>query len=266
MNSNTEQILQDVANTTNTNTDGIVTKRATRYYTFNELQARKADLARVEEQLQAPGYVLGALTAEGRAQLVKRSRDLKQELAKCSPPELTGEAKDALNVRRHVLEENIRVGMPTHEQMRRNPVGAVDQHRKWERRVKNNILEWKNIRRALEPTSDDRDLANVEMLRPSGLPTNGASTFMADAQIPGHFAMTPQAKVNWPLGEPKVDTPLKQAERAEAQTQIEPAAIALKQPRVKRERSEAQKAATARFLAAGRAAREKKNAEKAPVA
>ena len=233
-----ETLLKDIGHVTNETVDGQVTKRATRYYTFVERQNHEEELKRVDDQLKAPAFVQAGLSAEGRAHLMKRQRDLKRELAKCTPPVLTGEQKDALNVRRKELETDIRVGMPTQEQMRRNPVGAVDQHRRWERRTGSAILEWKNIRRALEPDSEDRDLANVEILRSSSLPTNGTSTFMADAQIPGHFAMTPVAKENWPLGEPKVDTPLKQAE--------------------KRERTEAQKAATLRAQAARRA-------KKAPV-
>ena len=68
--------------------------------------------------------------------------------------------------------------------------------------------------------------------------TGGVGTFMPGAQIPGNFAMTPLAKENWPLGEPKVDTPLKQAQ--------------------KRERTPAQIAALERAQAAAKAKREQK--------
>ena len=55
----------------------------------------------------------------------------------------------------------------------------------------------------------------MEMLRPSGITPDMATSMMLDSTIPGHSAMTPLAKANWPLGEPKVDTPLKVAERSE---------------------------------------------------
>ena len=217
MNTETETILAEVKNVTNEAVEGQIVKRATRYYTFNERQTREEEMKRIDDQLKAPSFVQAGLSAEGRQHLAKRQQSLKRELIKCAPPVTSGETKDALNVRRKELETSIKVGMPTQEQMRRNPVGAVDQHRRWERANKNAVLEWKNIKRVLERDSDDRDLSNVETLRPSGAPQSVA-TFMADAQIPGHFAMTPQAKDNFDEifpNSPKVDTPLKQAERQE---------------------------------------------------
>ena len=216
MNTETETVLKEVANVTNEAVEGQVVKRATRYYTFNERQTREEELKRIDDQLKAPAFVQGAISAEGRAHLGKRQRDLKRELTKCAPPEVSGETRDALNVRRKELEEQIKMGMLPIEHMRRNPVGSVDQHRRWEKKNKNAILEWKNIKRTLERGSDDRDLSNVETLRPSMVQPSSAASFMGDAQIPGAFAMTPVAKERWPLGEPKLDTPLKQAERNEA--------------------------------------------------
>ena len=220
MNLESETILKEVANVTNKTADGVVVQRATRYYTFNERQSREEEMKRIEGQLSAPAYVQAGLSAEGRQHLAKRQRDLKRELTKCSPPEVSGETKDHLNVRRKELEEKIRVGMPTREEMRRNPVGAVDAHRRWERATERSVLEWKNIKRILGRDSDERDLSNIETLRPVGVIPGSPASFMADAQIPGHFAQSVQAKENWPLGEPKVDTPLKQAERNEAKLDL----------------------------------------------
>ena len=170
MNTETETILKEVGNVTNETTEGVITQRATRYYTFNERQTREEELKRIDDQLKAPSYVQSAISAEGRQHLAKRQRDLKRELTKCAPPETTGETKDALNVRRKELETKIRLGMPTQEEMRRNPVGAVDQHRRWERATEKAVLEWKNIKRVLERDSDERDLSNVETLRPHRYP------------------------------------------------------------------------------------------------
>jgi hypothetical protein len=102
--------------------------------------------------------------------------------------------------------------------MRRNPPGAVDMHMKWERGNKAKIIEWKNIKRMLEPTNDEKDYTNVEMLRSSGMSPETAASFMINGQIPGNFAMTPLAKANWPAGMPEhgtTDSPVKQAERNE---------------------------------------------------
>ena len=56
----------------------------------------------------------------------------------------------------------------------------------------------------------------------------GTSTFMVGAQIPGHFAMTPQAKENWPLAEP-TNTAYQQSVKANAQDRVATATTPYKQ-------------------------------------
>lgn len=217
METQTEKVLADVGRVINIGSGDELVQKATRYFTWNEKQSRKDELDQLNRATQQPGYIQGAITSEGRQTLNRRKRQIEKDLVMGTPPELTGATRDALAAREKTLEATIRAGMLTTEEMRRNPAGAVDRHRKWERLNKPAILEWKNIRRALNPDSDEKDLSNVEVLRPSMLSygLNATSTFMGNAQIPGKFAMTPLAKDNWPLGEPKVDTPLKQAERNE---------------------------------------------------
>jgi len=219
MNTETEQILSDVANVKNTfDKRGRVIKPAVRVSTYRERETMKREKLELESMLSRTNAYATAtgLSQEGRKTMQRRVLALEDRLEAESPQPLTGEGKDGLNKRLQELNDKIRVGMPTVEVMRRNPPGAVDQHRKWERANKSFILERQNILRTLNPDDDSKDLTNIDMIRPSGLP-DGTSSFMADAFIPGHFAMTPAAKGNWPLGEPKLDTPLKQAERAEAQ-------------------------------------------------
>jgi hypothetical protein len=81
--------------------------------------------------------------------------------------------------------------------------------------IKKAILTWKRAMRALDPTNTDQDYTNIEKFRPEGVNPDGTSTFMADAQIPGVFAMSPAAKANWPLGAPTVDTALGQVKKRE---------------------------------------------------
>ena len=215
MESATEQLLQDVAHVTNTaDKRGRVIKRATNYLKTREIEGVNQELKGIEAQLAPTNIGRQAISADGLKHLSERRSFLQDKLEDHSAPELTGEAKDALNTRLNDLNARIRVGMPTHEDMRRNPAGAVDQHRRWEKLNKSAVLERRNILIALNPGDDSKDLTNIDMIRPHA-PNVGAATFMPDAQIPGVFAMTPAAKENWPLGEPKVDTPLKQAERAE---------------------------------------------------
>ena len=100
--------------------------------------------------------------------------------------------------------------------MRRNPAGAVGQvlKREMSREFKDLALTVRRGIAALDPDDRDPDARGYERLRRESA-TEGAASFMAGAQIPGNFGMTPQAKANWPLGEPTADTAIKQASRAE---------------------------------------------------
>ena len=99
--------------------------------------------------------------------------------------------------------------------MRRNPACAVDYFRRNEgsNTVKDKILTWKRAMRALEPENADQDYTNLEKYRPQGTPEDGTSSFHVNAQIPGRFAQSPLAKENWPLGEPTINTAIKQVRK-----------------------------------------------------
>ena len=116
-----------------------------------------------------------------------------------------------------VINDVIKPAMLPSTVMRRNPSGAVGAFMRQEmsRPIKQAILTAKRALRALEPENPDPDYCNMERFRPSGERPDGASTFMADAAIPGTFAMTPQAKAHWPLGEPTAPTALSQVKAAE---------------------------------------------------
>ena|SRR3990167_9384271 len=216
MNTEAERYLKKAHSVRNVQeSDGRVI-RATRYLTHRERTAKEDELQNLKTVLSPTNIAASAMSQEGRAHMAGYHNFLQRDLAENAPPkEITGEARDELVKHERELAEQIREGMLSVETMRRNPPGAVGEHIKWERKNKEKILAWKNIRRLNNPDDDDEDLANVEMLRPSVAGSGMASTFMADAQIPGHFAQTSLAKENWPLGEPKIDTPLAQAERRE---------------------------------------------------
>ena len=74
-----------------------------------------------------------------------RARRLKEQMKNYGPPVLTGGAKDKIAKRAKELEEKILNGMPSHEEMRKNPAGMVGRHMRHERTFKKDILEWKNI-------------------------------------------------------------------------------------------------------------------------
>lgn len=160
---------------------------------------------RLQEQVSQP--VLGNKSGiQNPGAITNEIRKLDKQLAAQSPRPLTADEKDLLGKKQVELEREITAGMPTHEEMRRNPAGTVHRHMRWEKANKRKINLLKNVMIQLDPESEDRDLANLERLRPHQAVDNSAATFMVNAQIPGHFAQSSQAKANWPLEMPPQGT------------------------------------------------------------
>ena len=185
----------------------------------NQVRAWQEELDRLSKIANAPPYVHG-----NRGLAIKRYNELKKSVD-TQMRKKTENAKNADDIRRitkEVENEVIRPSMLTREEMRRNPPGAVDHYLKGEasKGIKRAITAVKRARLAQNPDAfDEPNIANLETIRPTGSPT-GTSTFMADAQIPGVFAMTPKAKENWPADMPPsgtVRSPLVQAQEAELQ-------------------------------------------------
>jgi hypothetical protein len=155
-------------------------------------------------------------TPKDKGEVTRRISRLKNALVTQSPPEdLPGAAKDKLYKEAKALEDKLRQGMPSREEMRKNPPGTVGEWMRYEKANKKDILKWKNIQQMLEPTSDDPDLSNVERLRPNG----AQDRFRADAQITGQmtYASVPQENWEMALGPGPQNTALKQVERVQAQ-------------------------------------------------
>lgn len=140
----------------------------------------------------------------------------KRMLQAGSPEPLTGKEKDTLAALEKKLAARIRENMPTEETMRKNPVGAVDHASRWEKRNKKIIRMWKNVRIQLNPESSERDLANVERLRPSGQ----MDRMRTDAQISGHMTYSDIPDELWPFL-PPANTAAEQAKRAYETAQAE---------------------------------------------
>lgn len=167
---------------------------------------------------QLPGY-RGAGSGEARRKL----RSIEKMLADQAPERLTAVEKDRLYNVEKELRDKITYGMLSKEEMRKAPPTAVDRHRRWEATNKKDIFRWKNVKVQLsaadgEPASSrDRDAANLEQFRPEGV-NQGIRT---DNFIQGVHAMSPLAKENWPLGEPKCDTAVAQNKRVMSESQKE---------------------------------------------
>lgn len=138
-----------------------------------QVQEMSEESKRMEAQLNAPPHVSGAIQNKG--EVVRQLRALKRQLDTQAPQPYQGPELDQARARCAELEDQIRQGMPTAAEMRRNPAGAVDKHRAWEKRAKPLISEWKNIRLKLlasgaidDALADSSDVANIERLRPQG--------------------------------------------------------------------------------------------------
>ena len=220
MNPGTEELVKKVQSVTNIfNSEGDLVKPAVRFLTMPERVDRENELATIDEFLNQPPAIMRTLhpTPERLTNLRQRRKRIKNELEKSSPPtNLSGEEKDALYKLEKELKAEIRDGMLPWEDMIRNPVGAVDHNVKWQRAKKSAILAFKNVRRALNPDSEDKDLANVEMLRPRRYVAGGDSIPMLDSEAPGHFSYSQIPDEKWeasglPLVNP--NSPLAQMEK-----------------------------------------------------
>jgi hypothetical protein len=134
-----------------------------------QVEEMKGEISRLEGSLNAPPHISAQIQDPG--EMRRQLKNLKSDLAS-QAPQPYGDRVDAARVRAEVLKQEILKGMPTDPEMRRNPAGATDKHRKWEQRNKDNILEWKNIQLNLhaggdlDELADASDVANFEKFRP----------------------------------------------------------------------------------------------------
>lgn len=228
MKGGTEELIEKVSSVTNEfNSEGELVKPAYRVLTMQERVDREDELVQIDEFLNQPQSIMRTLhpTPERLNNLRSRRKRVKKELENSSPPtDLTGEQKDALYKLEKEKAEEIQEGMLPWEDMTRNPVGAVDHNLRWQRAKKAAILTWKNIRRMLNPDSEDKDLANMELLRPRRyMQGNGTSITMMDSEAPGHISYSHIPDEKWqaaglPLINP--NSPIGQMEKREEEERL----------------------------------------------
>ena len=190
---------------------GIMKDLKTNLLRYNQREQIQGEISQAEDMLK---------TAKNDDAGIIRSNmnKAKRMLDAGSPEPLTAKEKDTLAVLEKKLANRIRVNMPTDETMRKNPVGAVDHSTRWEKANKSLIRMWKNVRIQLNPDNADRDLANVERLRPSGQ----MDRMRTDAQIPGMMSYGNIPDELWPFM-PPTNTALEQVKRTYETSQAEEA-------------------------------------------
>lgn len=138
-----------------------------------QVQRAKDEARRIDEMLRQPQHVLQNVDVP---QAMRHRKALARQLHESEPAAPSEGERDALAKSEAELRKKIRAGMPTQAEMRRNPAGAVDKHRSWEKRNKKDILRWKNARLRMhagnmlgdDVPADASDVANIETFRPAG--------------------------------------------------------------------------------------------------
>jgi hypothetical protein len=133
---------------------------------------------------------------------IARSIRAVDERLKQAPPDLTPEQRDKASRRIAELEQQIPVGMLSHEEMRRNPPGAVPRNVAWHKANAKRVHEWKNLQLALHKGASTEDIQaklNVARLRPRTSQLN-----MDGAQIPAArtFVSGFGEQIDWEYKEP----------------------------------------------------------------
>lgn len=183
------------------------------YLRHHERVALEDEKAALERQLSHPQI---QDPANVKREIQKRDWQLRQ----ASPPPLTPEERDAVAKRERDLRNELTSNMLSAEEMRKRPDGAVGRLMAFEKRFKSKILEWKNLRIALDPDNDDPDHANLERFRPMFRPGDRS---MSSAFIPGQEWSFPseQFKANYDAIDFSAHGGMTPEERADLERQIE---------------------------------------------
>lgn len=141
---------------------------------------RPAQLADAKNELKSLEARLNSPHIEDKGEVARQLRRVSKTVAEQTPvPPASAEEEGKMTSRSEQLLSEILQGMPSQEEMRKAPPGAVDKHMRWERANKQKILEWKNLQLRLTH-GEDAEAANLEKHRPVGSTLN-----MDNAFIPG---------------------------------------------------------------------------------
>ena len=230
-----EKYIQDAGHVRNVaNKRGKIIEPAVRYLRHNEREKRREEARRIKDMLEPVNIQMAKMGAQSIAQARKHLNALEEDLELHSPPtDLSSETKDVL-LRELKREEDIyRQGYLSHEEMRRNPVGAVDRNIRHSKAHKDRGLKIKNLRLLCFPECEEQDLCNLEDLRSSGIIPGSAQHYDTTAQLPGYMAYSHIPDEKWveaglPLVTPGSPLARKSAEELEAEIKELKAQLAAK--------------------------------------
>ena len=123
-----------------------------------QLEEAKSQVKIAEAKLSNPAI---QDKGEARKQLIRGRQTLEAQTPR---PPVDAAEEGRMVARSKQLLDQVLAGMPSQEEMRKAPPGAVDKHMGWEKRNKPAILEWKNLQLRLRP--GEREAANLERHRP----------------------------------------------------------------------------------------------------
>lgn len=140
-----------------------------------QVEEAKSEIASLEKQMDSRHI-------EDKNEVHKKLMRTKKTFEEQVPRVPTsGEEEGRMVSRQKQLLDEILVGMPSQEEMRKAPPGAVDKHMGWERRNKPKIAEWKNLQLRLKP--GEREAANLERHRPTSNTLNMDNAYIAGKKI-----------------------------------------------------------------------------------
>lgn len=125
----------------------------------NQTADLKLERARLRETAKRPDV--------DKSDIGRQLRSVNSMLETQTAKQLEGQDLDSAISRIDTLKADIVKGMPTDEEMRKCPPGAVGRHMAWEKRTKESVSEYKRLMIATNMGSDDPELASIERLRPT---------------------------------------------------------------------------------------------------
>ena len=193
---------------------------------------RPREVQEIEHEIRMGEAQLADNSVEGRISdkktVKKRVARLKKALEESACHPVPEKHRDEMAKNIAVLEESIREGMPSRDEMMRNPPGAVGKNIKWQRSKKHLVFAWKRAMAQLHYGTDDPDTCNVERLRPewgaAELPMQGSQIgrkaiySMPSAQFTQNFD-----QIDWKKKHDALEARLEELEKLITQPDPKPA-------------------------------------------